>query len=216
MPLLNIEDVWLDKFKAAHLPERDLAELQPQHIDISNVAIVNVAGTDRFKGDVVAVQGSPIKFRAVDQVWNIAKLSSIIMAGAIAESDPTIFTNNVSKDLYTAPGYLVLRLETLTGVGGDDLTAVKDLLTTLTDYDFNAMGGIVHAEGVWGLSQVSISDALGGIEATGLATENFTHVYSLRLCNKIFSGETMYVVGGNGITMLAAADMGDIVTQQVP
>lgn len=214
MALINIETAWLDKFKAAHNAERDLSELTPAHIDISAVAVADVSGTPKFKGTVKSVAGSPIKFSAVDQIWNTSKLSALLMDTVVVETDPAVFTSNVAKDAYTESGTLVLRLETMTGDGAADLTLIKEHLGVLTNYDFATAGTMTVAEGVTGLNTVSATDGTAELDGSGLASENFTYIYKLAVPSKLFENELVFVVGGNGITELQSQDLGDIVTKQ--
>lgn len=214
MALINFETAFLDKFKAAHVAEHDLSALLPQHLSVAAAAIADVGGTAKFKGNVVSVVGSPIKFSAVDQLWNPTKLSALVMDGYITETDPAVFTSNTTKEVYTEVGTIVLRLETLTGDGASDLDLIKDRLGVLTNYDFATAGKIVTAEGEAGLVQVTATDGSADLNGSALKSEDFDHVYKIALGGKLFDGELVFVVGGNGTVELASKDLGDVATQQ--
>ncbi|EBV8434123.1 hypothetical protein NFI00_000219 [Salmonella enterica] len=214
MALINIESAFLDLFKAAHTAEHDLSALLPQHISVAAAAVADVDGTPKFKGNVVSVAGSPIKFSAADQLWNPAKLSSLIMDGYITETDPAVFTSNTTKEVYTETGTIVLRLETLTGDGAADLDLIKDRLGVLTNYDFATAGNIVTGEGTAGLVTVTATDGTSELDGSALNSADFDHVYKLSLGSKLFDGELVFVVGGNGTVELQSKDLGDVATKQ--
>lgn len=212
MALVNIETAFLDKFKAAHVGEFDLSSLAVSNINVSAA----VLDTAKYEGAVVSNLGSPIRFNAVSQSWNAAKLSALIMDGYAKETDPALFTSG-TQDSYVEGVHLVLRLNTLTGVEADDLVLIKERLGVLTNYDFSTAGSFVNGGATPGLVFVDITDNAGtALEAdTQLEAENFSHVYALDLGGKIFdTAEVIYVVAGDGVVQLTAKDLGDVATKQ--
>lgn len=214
MALLNLETVFLNLFKTAHTAEHDLSALAPENLSVAAAAVADVSGVPRWKGDIVSVTGSPIKFQAVDQIWSITRLSLLIMDSLKLASNSSDFVSDNTNKVYMETGTVILRLDTLTGAAESDLALIKDHLGVATNYDFATAGKIVNGTDTAGLVTVTAADGTTAMNDSAVKSDNFDHVYQITLGGKLFGQEKIFVVGGNGTVELQSKDLGDVATQQ--